>query len=225
MDETKNTGTNNTEGTGTDNTDNTTSKTKRGTGTGKGKGKSDIENIQVPLVEQETPKEVTVSLLDSEPVKTDKPKTKKKATKKKALSAKDKNSQIKDIQALIEGVFSVVSIKAGEHWRLSPEESKQIAEPVSNILERYDLLKKVSEISDPVALVVAATTIIAPRFIISQMDAKQKKAKVILQNGGGKVEGTIIKDNRTDGNTSTGKPTTDDGNFIKSLSNQIQEGI
>lgn len=225
MDETKNTGTTNNEGTGTDNTDNPTSKTKRGKGTGTGKGKSDSEILQSTLVEQDTPKEVSVSLLDSETVKTDKPKTKKKTTKKKALSAKDKNSQIKDIQALIEGVFSVVSIKAGEHWRLSPEESKQIAEPVSNILERYDLLKKVSEISDPVALVVATTTIVAPRLIISQMDMKQKKAKVILQNGGGKVEGTTSTDNRTDGGTGQGKSTSNDGNFIKSLSNQVQEGI
>ncbi len=92
---------------------------------------------------------------------------------------------INDISSLLGGVGLVASLKFGGHWELSEDETKQIAEPLSKILGKYNLLGKVSEMSDPMALVIACGTIIAPRVMISMSEAKgnKKQLAVLTKNG------------------------------------------
>ena len=178
------------------------------------------------MVDQGSPNEIIVEV-ETENKAEKKAVPAKKKLKKKPAKQKAESEQIKDIQNLLEGVFLVASLKAGEHWKLSSDESKQIATPLSRILERYDLLNKASEISDPVALIVAAATIVIPRIMVSQMTAAQKKNEVMKKNG------VISSDKKTNNSEHSGSdqrsvisPTqSNDGEFIKSLSDPVQEFI
>lgn len=206
----------------------TTSDNKSGSGRSGSEttGKQNEKTAQSTVVDQGSPAEVVVEIKTEE--KSDqKSVPKKKKTAKKQTKERTEKEKIKDIQGLLEGVFMVVSLKAGPHWQLSEEESNQIATPLSRILDRYDLLSKASEVSDPVALVVATATIVFPRVMVSKMSAKQKKADILKKNG-------VISDVKERNNASDGRPdigtakTTDqshDGQFIKSIHNEIQTGI
>lgn len=212
------------------NTNTTTSNNESGSGkTTRRKsttsGKQDQEVSKSNLVEQGSPAEVTVSInTDLSADKTTVPKLRKKPTKKKQ-PPKEKTDleKAKDLQGLLEGVFLVASLKAGSHWQLSSDESKQIAVPLSKILDRYDLLNKASEVSDPVALIVACATIVFPRIMVTQLTAKEKKNETLKKNGviTNDEKGSIAS---VSGQHSRGNETTtsaDDGQFIKSLHTEI----
>ena len=202
-----------------------TSNNKRSTGDTK-TGEQLEEISEINLVDQGTPKEIIVEI-ETENKSEKKVVPAKKKLKKKPAKQKAESEQIKDIQNLLEGVFLVASLKAGEHWKLSSDESKQIATPLSRILERYDLLTKASEVSDPVALIVAAATIVIPRIMVTQMSKPAKQEKILKENG---VIGNDKKTNNTEHSGSDQRsvvsPTqSNDGEFIKSLSDPVQEFI
>ena len=184
------------------------------------------------MVEQGKPAEVNITLVPENPEDKKELPKKKKTPKKKTPSKKAKEKaeadQVKDIQSLLEGVFMVVSLKAGDHWVLQSEESSQIATPLSKILDRYDLLSKASEVSDPVALIVATATIIVPRIMISQMSVVEKKKKTLVNNGviGNDVKkGSPSSDGGSDGGTAKTTSKSNDGEFIKSIANEIYTGF
>jgi hypothetical protein len=93
--------------------------------------------------------------------------------KKTANAAAYKN----DVSQLIQGVFGLISLKAGAHWNVSQAEADQISSPLCNILAKMNVLEKVATVSDGAALVVAAVSIVVPRVVITAAQVKDKKAK------------------------------------------------
>lgn len=154
--------------------------------------------------------------------KPDRKKTEKAKLKEKERSESEK---VKDIQSLLEGVFMVASLKAGQHWQLQTEESRQIAQPLSRILDRYDLLSKASEVSDPIALIVAAATIVFPRVMITKYAADNKKTETLRSNGVMNDVKEKAAVNVDSGSDSRAIKTADQSNVaqsIKSLHTEIQ---
>lgn len=190
---------------------------------GKTKAEQNEKPSEISLVDQGSPAEVFVEI--STEGKSDVPKPKKQREKK--VKERSEAEKVKDIQNLLEGVFMVASLKAGEHWTLSSEESKQIAQPLSRILDRYDLLNKATEVSDPVALVVATATIIFPRVMVTKMSADQKKTETLKKNGviGNVQKGSDPVLSGSDVRASNTTASTNDGEFIKAISNEVQTGL
>jgi len=129
-------------------------------------------------------------------------KPKRKYKKRKTKKDEEKNSS-EDIQKLLEGVFSVISLKAGQHWQLTPAESKQIADPLSNILEKHNLLEKAESMSDGVALIVACVSIVLPRILISKMNKPAKIKEVMKNNGAINTRKTSDKSSESSTSTTT----------------------
>lgn len=212
------------------NTNTTTSDNKSGSGRSGSEttGKQNEKTVQSTVVDQGSPAEVVVEIKTEE--KSDQksvPKRKKPAQKKKPTKEKAEAEKVKDIQNLLEGVFLVASLKAGEHWQLSQDESKQIAHPLSRILDRYDLLTKATEVSDPVALIVACATIVFPRVMVTKMTADQKKADTLRKNGvmNDVKKGSDPVNGGSNGGSNNTTNQSNDGQFIKAIHNEVQTGL
>jgi hypothetical protein len=141
-------------------------------------------------------------------------------------SKKEKETKLNsnDIAPLVSTVFSLVSLKAGEHWSLSDAEAESITKPLCNILDKLNLTEKVSNLSDGAGLVLALIVIVAPRVMISASLKKETKEKIIEKNGGGELG--KVRDFKANGNRNTGdsdKRTTEslqnNGNSIKTAVN------
>lgn len=111
------------------------------------------------------------------------PKPKRKYKKREKKTDKKETTDIKDVQMLIEGIFTVVSLKGGEHWKLQSKESEQIAIPLTNILEKNNLIEKVGNVSDGMGLIIACISIVVPRLLISKMQKPNKTREVLEKNG------------------------------------------
>lgn len=104
-----------------------------------------------------------------------KPSKKKKAEPETSFSADQ-------LSALILSMSAIVGSRPGmEIWTLQPEEAKQLATPISNMVAKSDKLSQLSEHADAVALVSASLVIFAPRALVYYDMQKQKKIKA---NGG-----------------------------------------
>ncbi len=171
------------------NTTNTTNNNKPAVG-GQigGQAGETLNNDKIPqgfMVEKvPTPKEITIEA--GEEI-TD---TKLKTVRKPRAKKKDNNINTNDISMLLVGTFSLISMKAGEHWTISEEEANTVSRPLENILRKMDLLEKVTNVSDGAMLLFALSTITIPRVILSQEIMKQNKLNGGLKNGIKKPEPT-----------------------------------
>lgn len=108
--------------------------------------------------------------------------------KRQRKSKQNNNSGVSanDLSYLISGAFELISTKAGEHWKVTPQESLSIATPLEKILDKMNLLEKVANISDGAMLFMAVSSITIPRVLISQKISAQKKIikKQNALNGG-----------------------------------------
>ena len=103
------------------------------------------------------------------------PKQKRKYTKK-VKEEKPQSFNAEQITGLIVAVSSMVATRDGmAHWLITESEAKQIAEPLSNIIEKSESLKSLGEHADAFALVTACLVIFAPRLIITFQSNKSKK--------------------------------------------------
>jgi hypothetical protein len=102
---------------------------------------------------------------------------KKKAGRPKKAAAPQKVDSTQ-IQLLLVTVSGLIASRPGmEIWNLTTEESKQIAEPLSNILSKNQALANaVGEHADAFALVTACFMVFLPKVII-YMSTKPKKPK------------------------------------------------
>jgi hypothetical protein len=103
--------------------------------------------------------------------------------------------QQQDVSYLIQGVFSLVSLKAGKHWEVSQDEAGEISKPLTNIFEKMDILDKVSNVSDAAMLSMAIISIMLPRVIISAQLSKMKKQ----EKGGGQDANTRTEASKQSG--------------------------
>ena len=140
-----------------------------GPGTG---GKA--EKAQIPGLA-----DVTVPPIPAEPQK----KQRRKASPKKK---KDDGPITADqLQALILTATNIVATRPGcEVWALKPEEAKQLAQPIANMIAKSEHLQNMGEYADAIALITASVMIFGPRAYIF---TTQQKARKIQQTGGVKL--------------------------------------
>lgn len=149
------------------------------------------------------------------------PKPKRHYKKRETKSKIETNNIIDETQlnSLFCGMFSLLALKLGEHWRITNDEASQITKPLSNILERYNVSEQVSKMSDGLLLLMAVTTITLPRVLISreiQNNKKEKKKMEVLK--GGKIN-EVKEDKKTNDNNNRGisEIKTDNSQSLKSL--------
>lgn len=191
------------------NTTSTTSSNEQGDKgqTGGNTGNKDINTQSILKENLVVPKTIIVEN-DGADITTAKVKTAR--TPRKAKS-KETGISTNDISMLISGMFSLVSLKAGEHWNVSQDEANTISKPLENILRKMDLLEKVSNISDGAMLVFAVSSITIPRLLISNemMKASRKLNAEQIKKGGIIKNGTTAT---TVTNTGTGKTVSNSSN-------------
>lgn len=95
---------------------------------------------------------------------------------KKLVGGKSDLSQTKVmVQTLLTMTFNVAAIRAGDHWKLTPQEAENLAEPIASIMNRHDLTKKAGEYGDYIALLAAIGMIIVPKALVHIEVSKAKK--------------------------------------------------
>ena len=137
--------------------------------------------------------DVTVPPIPAEPQK----KQRRKASTKKK---KDDGPITADqLQALILTATNIVATRPGcEVWALKPEEAKQLAQPIANMIAKSEHLQNMGEYADAIALITASVMIFGPRAYIF---ASQQKARKIQQTGGVKLvrgKGKAVEQKRKD---------------------------
>ena len=144
----------------------------------------------------------------------EKPK-RKRATRKKKTTVDSET-----VEKLLLTVSGVVASRKGmEHWQLSKAECKNIAEPLVEVLDKYDLAKGLVDNAPEISLAVACVSVTVPRLMISN-----QKRKVKNNDGmGGKAE-TGSAGKRLDENRKSKTPVRkDDGKSATSTSDDNQE--
>ena len=101
------------------------------------------------------------------------------------------------LQALILTATNIVATRPGcEVWALKPEEAKQLAQPIANMIAKSEHLQNAGEYADAIALITASVMIFGPRAYIF---TTQQKARKIQQTGGVKlVRGKPVEQKRKD---------------------------
>lgn len=112
--------------------------------------------------------------------------SKPRSRKKKPAKKPDISVNAKDLNPILMGAFSLIGSKFGTHWNISEEEATAVTQPLVKVLEKMDLLEKVSNISDGAMLVVGCGSIIIPRLLVQQEIIKGKRVEVL--QGGRKKE-------------------------------------
>ena len=164
-----------------------------GTASTKGTGTGTTAGAGTTAGTAEEKKPVKVAVLTPPTKEEVKPK-RKRAPKKKDDSAFTADQ----ISALIQSVSLIVAGRDGlEQWTISKKEADSVAQPLYNILEKSELLGKIGEHSDAIALTIAAGSIVIPRAMITIDKHKEKKPKVIKLNKGVTVHNDIDKSKGT----------------------------
>ena len=99
-------------------------------------------------------------------------KPKRKRTPRKKKTTLDSES----VEKLLFTVSGVIAARKGlEHWQLSKQECKTIAEPLVEVMDKYDVSKTFVDNAPEIALAVACLSVAVPRFMISAQKRKVKK--------------------------------------------------
>ena len=145
----------------------------------------------------ESPQEVEITVEGEE---VPKPRKKRQSTKK-MLDTKENIFQI----------FGVVSLFAGDVWRLEQSEAELIAKPLDSILSRYNLLDRAEKYGDTMALTIAIVAVFAPRVLYTINQQREKRREKIEQ------ERAISESVRPSASASTPAPTASTADVLKGL--------
>lgn len=116
---------------------------------------------------------------DPTPVK----KTRKRRTKKTTLNSEP-------IEKTLIAVTGMIATRPNcECWAMSAKEAKAIAEPLTQVLDKYNIGKNIAENSSEIALVTAVALYTIPRVTMTVKLKKGSKNDVI--NDKGKREKTV----------------------------------
>ena len=157
-------------------------------------------------IKQEQP----LKVVERTPIAEEKPKRKRTPRKKKTTVDSEA------VEKLLLTVSSIVATRKGcEHWQLTKQECKTIAEPLVEVMDKYDISKTFADNAPEIALAVACISVATPRVMISA-----QKRKVRKDDGmGGKAEigsaGKRLDENRKSkpiGRKDDGKSSTDTKN-------------
>lgn len=117
-------------------------------------------------IKQEAP----LKVVEGTAVAEEKPK-RKRATRKKKTTVDSEA-----VEKLLLTVSSVVATRKGwEHWQLSKQECKTIAEPLVEVMDKYDVSKSFADNAPEIALAVACISVATPRVMISAQKRKVRK--------------------------------------------------
>lgn len=83
----------------------------------------------------------------------------------------------------LKALFSVVAIRAGEHWKINDNDSMSIARPIVNMISKSALYSKLLENADIVSLFTALGVVIVPRVIKTVKNEKNVKREEIIKDG------------------------------------------
>ncbi len=119
--------------------------------------------------EKETNPPDPVLINEQIPVVKSKPRSHKKIIKP------DIKEIAENMAYFIQGIFTLVAGRAGEHWNINYDEALKVATPAARILDRLDLSEKVSAYSDYMALAAAIFSIVVPRIIFEAAENKNKR--------------------------------------------------
>lgn len=157
----------------------------------------------------------------------DKPKKKPgrpKGASKKVSSIKVDTTNIELILLTVSGI--VASRPGMEIWNLSPEESKQLAEPIASLLSKNEAFAAAAgEHAEAVSLIMAVFAIFIPKFLVwkSMQPTKPKKGEVVQYESRKPTEsqqpkGTVAGSPKNDDRQPTHTPKTAGSNFGGQLS-------
>jgi hypothetical protein len=106
------------------------------------------------------------------------------------------------IEMILLTVFQIVGSRENmKQWTLSPQEAKQIAQPLGNLMSKSEAFKDFGEHSDAIALIIAVAMIFTPK-VMTTLDARKEKPKngkpvlVPVIDKSGKSEKSDKPDNR-----------------------------
>lgn len=172
--------------------------------------------------------EIVVNKNDTPIESPKKEKRKYNKTKKSEKSNSDNEGTIQNISALMMAGFGIASSRLGDHWNINSKEANSIAIPLTKILDKYNLLEKAENISDPLALIIAVGTITIPRVIMT-MTLKETNQQNVLEKNGGLQNGnrnSISSNSRTEQTDKKGNDAEfnihDAGNVAERKSNDLQ---
>lgn len=95
-------------------------------------------------------------------------KTRKRRTKKQTIDTEP-------IEKLLMATTGVIATRPDmQMWKMSKQEAHAIAEPLGQVLEKYDLAKPLTENAPEIALIVATLTFVAPRTVATIAVKKEK---------------------------------------------------
>ena len=139
-------------------------------------------------IKQEEP----LKVVEGTAVAEEKPKRKRTPRKKKTTVDSE---TIEKLLFTVSGI--VASRKDCEHWQLTKQECKTIAEPLVEVLDKYDVAKSFADNAPEISLAIACISVMFPRVMISS-----QKRRVKNNDGmGGKAEigsaGKRLDENRT----------------------------
>ena len=141
--------------------------------------KQEYDKKQVEREKAGIKQEAPLKVVEGTAVAEEKPKRKRTPRKKKTTFDSEA------VEKLLLTVSSIVAARKGmEHWQLSKQECKTIAEPLVEVMDKYDVSKTFADNAPEIALAVACISVAAPRVMISA-----QKRKVRKDDGmGGKAE-------------------------------------
>lgn len=88
----------------------------------------------------------------------------------------------KQVAILLNTITAVAAMRVGEQWALRPEECQAIAEPLVKVLDRFDLMSKLGDYGDFIALGTALTIAFAPRIQYTAQVNKLRKEQIAHEN-------------------------------------------
>lgn len=111
-------------------------------------------------------------------------------------SVKNESKDVTDmLTTFLVTVSAIGATKAGAHWAISKQEADAISEPLSNILERLNLVDKLGVYADYIALGMALLIVVVPRVIMS--------LEINRRNGGTTNVREFAKPTRNESNKTT----------------------
>lgn len=104
-------------------------------------------------------------------------KTRKRRTKKTSLNSEP-------IEKTLMAVSGMIASRPNcECWAMTAKEAKSIAEPLTQVLDKYDIGKNIAENSAEIALITGITLYTIPRIAVTAKLKKGSRNDVIKDNG------------------------------------------
>lgn len=199
---------NETTGTAIGFSDSNTSAGSEGTGNNTGTGTGNNTGTGTTQAEKELPKLVSIdvpnsTLTDEEKKARRNAKDRERYQQRKAEKGNSKNSkpnvidknQLNIIIATVSGI--IASRPNMEVWMLSETEINQLTNPLSNIMAKSDTLSGMGEYADHIALLIACSTIVIPRIILTLDKHREVKKNVTNKSINNATESVKPEPNKT----------------------------